>query len=90
MKQNWTVKNKKADFQAIGKEQNITEVTARLLVNRGLTTKEERDAFLHPSPLNLIAPEQLKNALVAAELIQKEIVTELYLKGTKENGFYKL
>ncbi len=74
MKQNWTIKNKKADFQAICKELNITEVTARLLVNRGLITKEEREAFLNPSPLNFVAPEQLKNATVAAELIQKEIV----------------
>lgn len=74
MKQNWTVKNKKDDFQSICREHNITEVTARLLVNRGLTTKQERDAFLHPSPLNFVEPKQLKNATLAAELIQKEIV----------------
>lgn len=74
MKQNWTVKNKKDDFQTICKEHGITEVTARLLVNRGLTTKQERDAFLHPSFSCFIAPEQLKNADLAAELIQKEIM----------------
>ena len=74
MKQNWTIKNKKDDFKTICEQHGITEVTARLLVNRGLTTKQERDAFLHPSFLCFTAPEQLKNADLAAELIQKEMV----------------
>ena len=74
MKQNWTVKNKKDDFETICKEHSITEVTARLLVNRGLTTKQERDAFLHPSFSNFEQPEQLKNAEKAGKLIQKEIM----------------
>lgn len=74
MKQNWTVKNKKDDFALICKEHSITEVTARLLVNRGLTTKQERDAFLHPSFSNFLEPEQLKNAEKAGKLVQKEIV----------------
>ncbi len=74
MKQNWTIKNKKDDFSIICKEQGITEVTARLLVNRGLVTKQERDAFLRPSFSCFPEPEQLKNAELAAKLIQKEIV----------------
>ncbi len=71
--QKWVVKNKKADFDAICREQNITEVTARLLVNRGLCTKEERDAYLHPSLLTLSKPEQLKNAKKAAEILKENI-----------------
>lgn len=71
--QKWVVKNKKADFSAICREQNITEVTARLLVNRGLLTKEERDAYLHPSLLTLSEPEQLKNAKRAAEVLAENI-----------------
>ena len=74
MKQNWTIKNKKDDFALICKEHDITEVTARLLVNRGLTTKQERDAFLHPSFSNFVLSEQLKNAEQAGRLIQKQIV----------------
>ena len=73
MQQKWVVKNRKADFAAICKEQDITEVTARLLVNRGLMTKEERDAFLHPSLSALIAPENLKNASVAAGMLAEDI-----------------
>jgi len=69
MKQYWTVKNKKDNFTEICREQGITEVTARLLVNRGLTTKQERDAFLHPSFSCLPSPKLLKNAEAAAAII---------------------
>ena len=76
MKQYWTIKNKKDNFTEICREQGITEVTARLLVNRGLTTKQERDAYLHPSFSCLPDPKLLKNAEPAAELIA-ESNTEL-------------
>ena len=63
MKQNWTIKNKKDDFEAICREHGICEVTARLLVNRDLKSYAERDSFLHPSLERGIHPaEQLKNA----------------------------
>jgi len=74
MKQYWTVKNKKDNFAEICREQGITEVTARLLVNRGLTTKQERDAYLHPSFSCLPDPKLLKNAEAAAEMIAKGIM----------------
>ncbi len=73
MKQNWTVKNRKDDFEQICREHGITEVTARLLVNRGLTTKQERDAYLHPSFSCLPSPKLLKNAEVAAAMITEQI-----------------
>lgn len=74
MKQYWTVKNRKDNFAEICREQGITEVTARLLVNRGLTTKQERDAYLHPSFSRLPDPKLLKNAEAAAEMIAKGIM----------------
>ena len=73
MKQYWTVKNKKDNFEQICREQGVTEVTARLLVNRGLTTKQERDAYLHPSFSCLPDPKLLKNAEAAAEMIAEGI-----------------
>lgn len=76
MKQYWTVKNKKDNFNDICREQGVTEVTARLLVNRGLTTKQERDAYLHPSFSCLPDPRLLKNAEAAAEIIAKGIKQE--------------
>lgn len=73
MKQYWTVKNKKDNFAEICREQGVTEVTARLLVNRGLTTKKERDAYLHPSFSCLPDPKLLKNAEAAAGMIAEGI-----------------
>jgi len=73
MKQYWTVKNKKDNFTQICREQGVTEVTARLLVNRGLTTKQERDAYLHPSFSCLPSPKLLKNAEAAATIIAEGI-----------------
>jgi len=73
MKQYWTVKNKKDNFAEICREQGVTEVTARLLVNRGLTTKQERDAYLHPSFSCLPSPKFLKNAEAAAAMIAEGI-----------------
>ena len=73
MKQYWTIKNKKDDFRKICQEHGVTEVTARLLVNRGLTTKQERDAYLHPSFSRLPSPKLLKNAEAAAEMIAEGI-----------------
>ncbi|MBP3594106.1 MAG: single-stranded-DNA-specific exonuclease RecJ [Lachnospiraceae bacterium] len=73
MKQYWTVKNKKDNFAEICREQGVTEVTARLLVNRGLTTKQERDAYLHPSFSCLPSPKLLKNAEAAATIIAEGI-----------------
>lgn len=75
MKQYWTIKNKKDNFTEICREQGITEVTARLLVNRGLTTKQERDAYLHPSFSCLPSPKLLKNAEEAAAIIADGIAT---------------
>ena len=75
MKQYWTVKNKKDNFAEICREQGVTEVTARLLVNRGLTTKEERDAYLHPSFSCLPEAKLLKNAEAAAKMIADNELT---------------
>ncbi len=80
MEQTWVVKNKKADFAQICKEHQITEVTARLLVNRGLNTKEERDAFLHPSLSALIDPKQLKNAMTAADMLKEDILAGNHIR----------
>lgn len=69
MKQNWTIKNKKDDFEAICREHHICEVTARLLVNRGLKSYAERDSFLHPSKKGMHPARLLKNAEAVAEVL---------------------
>lgn len=74
MTQRWTIKNKKDDFAAIVAEQGISEVTARLLVNRNLDTKAKRDVFLHPSLESGLNPAlHLLFADKAAALLEEDI-----------------
>nr|MCR5154707.1 DHH family phosphoesterase [Lachnospiraceae bacterium] len=65
----WIVKNIKEDYQKICSETGLSEVTARLLVNRGLREKYERDAFLHPFSSSDIEGNKLLNAEKAADII---------------------
>lgn len=74
MTQKWMIKNKADDFAAICEEQGISEVTARLLVNRGLDSKPKRDAYLHPSLENGLNPASLLlHAGEAAALLLKKV-----------------
>ncbi|MCR5585423.1 MAG: single-stranded-DNA-specific exonuclease RecJ [Lachnospiraceae bacterium] len=69
MKQNWVIINKKGDVKAVAREQGISEITARVLLNRDLDTKDKRDVYLHPSVCGLRDPKLLKNAELAAKLL---------------------
>lgn len=62
MKEKWMVKNKSADFKAIAARFGITEVTARLMINRGLNDFDEMESYLYPDLSQLNAPEMLKDA----------------------------
>ncbi|MCQ2538404.1 MAG: single-stranded-DNA-specific exonuclease RecJ [Lachnospiraceae bacterium] len=73
MKQTWVIRNKKGDVKAVAKEQNISEITAKILINRDLASKEERDVFLHPSVCSLKDPSCLLNAVKAAEALKRMI-----------------
>ncbi|MGN0505323.1 MAG: single-stranded-DNA-specific exonuclease RecJ [Lachnospiraceae bacterium] len=81
MKQNWTIKNKKDDFEAICREHGICEVTARLLVNRDLKSYAERDSFLHPALERGMHPaEQLKNAKETADALIEAICEKEHIR----------
>jgi single-stranded-DNA-specific exonuclease len=69
MKQNWVIINKKGDVKAVAREQGISEITARVLLNRDLDTKDKRDVYLHPSVCGLRDPKLLKNAELAAKIL---------------------
>ena len=42
----WVIKNKKADFKEIMDKYQVSEILARLMVNRGHVSDEEITAFL--------------------------------------------
>jgi single-stranded-DNA-specific exonuclease len=71
MHENWVIINKKGDVKAVAEEQGVSEITARILLNRGLDTKDKRDLYLHPSVCGLRDPKLLFNAEKAARILAK-------------------
>lgn len=64
---------KKADFAAISKEYGINQVTARIMRNRGVETKEEIESYLKGDLDYLSDPALMKDADKAASLLEAAI-----------------
>ena len=69
----WFIKNKKADFSMIGKQFGISEVLARLIVNRGVKTKEELESYLNPEDSKMHNPLSLKDVDSATDILIQKI-----------------
>ncbi len=74
MKEKWMVKNKSANFKAIAGHFGISEVTARLLVNRGLNDFEAMGCYLAPDISQLHDPRGMKDAGKAAGILAEKIL----------------
>ena len=73
-KERWRLYAKKADFAAISKAYGINQVTARIMRNRGVETKEEIESYLKGDLDYLSAPALMKDADKAASLLEAAIV----------------
>ena len=73
-KERWRLYAKKADFAAISKEYGINQVTARIMRNRGVETKEEIESYLKGDLDYLSDPALMKDADKAASLLEAAIV----------------
>lgn len=69
----WFLKNKKEDFNKIACDNNVSEVLARLLVNRGLSTKEDITSYLHADASCLHDPHMLKDVEKACQILFDKI-----------------
>mgnify|MGYP003300563935 CR=1 FL=1 len=69
----WFIKNKKADYALIAKRFGISEVTARIAVNRGISSNEQMQEYLHPSLEGLHDPHEMKDMDKAAGIIREKI-----------------
>lgn len=67
----WLQHAKKADFASLGKELGISPITARILVNRGMTTLEEMRSFLDANEQH--DPSLLKDGEKAATILYEKI-----------------
>ena len=71
--ENWVIKNRKADFNIIMQECGISEVLARCLVNKGLESSEDIQAFLQPNLAQLHDPFLLKDMERACDILNDKI-----------------
>ena len=72
-KERWRLYTKKADFAAISKAYGINQVTARIMRNRGVETKEEIESYLKGDLDYLSDPALMKDADNAASLLEAAI-----------------
>lgn len=72
-KERWRLYAKKADFAATSKEYGINQVTARIMRNRGVETKEEIESYLKGDLDYLSDPALMKDADKAASLLEAAI-----------------
>lgn len=71
--ENWVIKNKKADFNRIVQECGVSEVIARLLVNKGLTEQNDIIRYLHPRMDSLYDPYLMKDITKAVDILTDKI-----------------
>ncbi|MBP1743562.1 MAG: single-stranded-DNA-specific exonuclease RecJ [Firmicutes bacterium] len=67
------MKNIKFDAGALARELNISEITARLLVNRGIRNAAEARSFLHPELSQMNSPRAMKDLEKGVRLIKRDI-----------------
>jgi len=71
--ENWTVMNKKADFQALAERFHISPVTARLIRNRDVLTEEAFEKYLLGDIRHLNDPHLLKDVDRLCGILQEKI-----------------
>lgn len=74
VKEIWRIQGKKADFNELGKNFNITPITARLIRNRNHNTFEEYEKYLHGDILDMDSPMKLKDMEKSVEIIYSAII----------------
>ncbi|SET33536.1 single-stranded-DNA-specific exonuclease RecJ [[Clostridium] polysaccharolyticum] len=69
----WFIRNRKANYALIASQFGISEVTARIAVNRGISSNAEMRMYLHPSLGDLHEPRKMKHMELASEIIREKI-----------------
>lgn len=69
----WYIRNRKADYALIARQFGISEVTARIAVNRGISSNEQMQEYLHPSLEGLHDPHQMKDMDKAVGIVRVKI-----------------
>lgn len=80
MKEIWIETRKGGDFAALGEQLGISPVTARVIRNRELTTREEMEEYLHGDISRLHSPHRMKDMDRAVEILCGKIASQKKLR----------
>ena len=69
----WILQRKSADYATLSSKLNVDPVIVRLMVNRGLSTYEEMEEYLHPTLNNLPDSHLFADMDLACELLMEAI-----------------
>lgn len=69
----WFIKNNKNDFRIMAKEFGVSEIVAKLLLNRGIVEVSDIKQYLNPRFENAASPELMKDMIRGSEIILKKI-----------------
>ena len=69
----WLLQRKAADYKGLSEKLGVDQVIVRLMVNRGLSTYEEMEEYLHPTLKNLPDPHLFADMDKACELLMDAI-----------------
>jgi len=69
----WLVKNKKYDYKGMAEKYGISQVISKLLVNRDIVDDDLINSFINPNLGNLHNPRDMKDVVVASEIIKNKI-----------------
>ncbi len=73
MKEKWFQKNRQADFAVLAKEAGISEVTARVIVNRGICNMEQFWQYVRPELGRIADPMKMKDMEQAVAILSEKL-----------------
>ncbi|MCL2048211.1 MAG: single-stranded-DNA-specific exonuclease RecJ [Defluviitaleaceae bacterium] len=79
MKARWEIKETDADLKLMSQVLNISEITACVMANRGIRSKNAAISFLSPAPERLHSPMRLKDMQKALEAVREAIPSKKIL-----------
>lgn len=69
----WFVKNRKTDYKTISKKFGISEIVAKLIVNRDVIEETDIKSFLNPCYENFHNPREMKDLVKGVMIIKEKI-----------------
>lgn len=71
MREKWILEMKKADFNGLAARLGVMPLIVKCMVNRGFSSEEQMQHYLHGSLLDLHDPLQMKDMQTAVEILQR-------------------